>query len=423
MFGIPKKLFLSALAGGVMLLSASAPVMAQDFFRVEEEEVRRGVTVTDRKRPELEPLGMRLGGFLLYPALAVSESYNDNIFATDGGETDDFITSIVPTVSLKSNWNNHALNLGAGANIGRYKDNSHEDYEDFILKVDGRLDITRRSNFSGAINYSRRHEERSSPDDVGGAKPSEYDIFAARLGFFQRFNRLSVRLKGDYRQFDFDDAINKDRNRSEYDLSVRAGYEIVPQYEAFVRATYYLREYQDGSDDSGFDRDSDGYEAVVGTVIDFSGVTFGDLFVGYRSQVSDDPALNDVEGITFGAGITWNVGKLTTAKFKVTRIVYETTVTEGADGAAGAFKTSFGATVDHELLRNLLIGGGLDWSRNEFEGVSREDDELAANIYGKYFLNRNLYLSLNYRYRERDSNTSSEDFDRNLIMLKLETQL
>ena len=109
--------------------------------------------------------------------------------------------------------------------------------------------------------------------------------------------------------------------------------------------------------------------------------------------------------------------------FKSTRIIHETTVSEGADGAAGAFKTSLGTTVDHELLRNLLIGGGLDVSRNEFEGVSREDDELAVNIYGKYLLNRNLYLSLNYEFRERDSNSSSGDFDRNLIMLKLETQL
>src|SRR5688500_12256571 len=82
--------------------------------------LERGQRVTDRPRPELDPLGVNLGGFFLYPRIELDEMFNDNIFATDSGKQTDFITVISPAAELKSNWNNHALNATAGASIGRY---------------------------------------------------------------------------------------------------------------------------------------------------------------------------------------------------------------------------------------------------------------------------------------------------------------
>ncbi len=46
----------------------------------------RGDTVATRARPEYDPLGIRAGSFLFFPQLSVDELYNDNIFATDGGQ-------------------------------------------------------------------------------------------------------------------------------------------------------------------------------------------------------------------------------------------------------------------------------------------------------------------------------------------------
>ena len=410
---------LTVLVCALVVVGLCVPAQAQ--------EVQRGVTVTDRPRPELEPLGIRVGGFLFYPDISVSERYNDNIFSTNSGENDDFIPSIVPGSALKSNWNRHALNFSGRADIGRYLQTSDENYEDIFLDADGRVDITRRAKLSGALSYKRGHEARSSTDDVSGVNPSIFQVFGASLEFLQRFNRVSLSFQGAFRRLDFDDAVtpldvvlnNDDRDRNEADFTLRAGYEIVPQYEAFVRATYYLRDYDDGVDDNGFNRDSNGFEIVAGTVIDFSGITFGDVFAGYRVQDSDDSDLETISGITFGAGITWNVTGLTTAKFKVTRIIHETTQI----GASGGFATTIGATVDHELLRNLLIGGGVSLRRNDFEGIDRTDDELNAGVYGKYMLNRNLYMSLNYQYRMRDSNGSTSDFQSNVISLSLKTQI
>src|SRR5690606_39515818 len=101
------------------------------------------------------------------------------------------------------------------------------------------------------------------------------------------------------------------------------------------------------------------------------------------------------------------------------RTVEETT----QQGASGYFSSVYGASVDHELLRNLLVGAKLSYTINDYEGITREDDEYRAGVYGRYLMHRNLYVSLSYDYRERDSNVAGADFDKNIFMVRLETQL
>ena len=44
--------------------------------------LQRGQSVTERPRPELDPLGIHAGGFFIYPRAELDQVYNDNIYAT-----------------------------------------------------------------------------------------------------------------------------------------------------------------------------------------------------------------------------------------------------------------------------------------------------------------------------------------------------
>jgi hypothetical protein len=333
-----------------------------------------------------------------------------------------------PSFQLISNWKNHELAIKAGADIGGYWDNGDEDFEDYNAGISGIVDISKRAKFSAALDYQRLHEDRGSPDNPGAiAEPTEYSLIDGKLAFSQKFNRLTATIGGVFKQYDYDDVSlvgggginNDDRDRDEHEVYIRAGYEIVPSYEAFIKASYNGREYDASVDDAGFNRDSDGYLIVGGVRIDLSGKVAGDLFVGYRSQDYDDPALKTVNGISYGAALTWNATGLTTAKIDIKRSIEETTQI----GASGYFATSFGLSIDHELLRNLLIGAKVNYAINDYEGISREDDHYGGHLYGKYMLHRNFYATLTYDYRQRDSSVSGDDYTKNLIMLKLEAQL
>ena len=395
------------------------------------EDVPRGETVTTRQRPEVIPLGMRVGTFLLYPKISVTETYDDNIFRVEEDKDHDLITTIGPEFDLKSDWNNHAFNLRGDARIDRFARSEKENVEDYNVDADGRYDITRNIFLFGFLGYSQLSEDRGSPDDVGGVEPTEYNVYRGSVRYFHRLNRVSFRLEAAARKFDFDDvsrgptrlpANNDDRDRLVSDVTLRAAYEIVPEYEAFVRATGNNRAYRTAVDDNGVSRDSQGYEIVAGVAIDLTGVTFGDLFVGYREQWYDDDNLNTIDGISGGANITWNVTPLTTLQAGIVRRVEETTAID----SSGFFATRYSLSADHELLRNLLLNASVALTENDYNGIDREDRIYDVGVSARYLVNRNFYGSIGYRYtqRERDSIPGDEaDYTQNVFTVRVELQI
>jgi hypothetical protein len=386
---------------------------------------KRGKTVVQRWRPQYAPLGVRAGSFVIHPSLTIAEIYSDNIFRTSTSETSDFVTRFIPRVRVSSDWNNHSLSAVASGNIGRYQDNSFEDYEDYTLGVGGRLDVRRGTNVKARLRTRRRHEDRSSPDDAGGRHPTEYDVHSAELEGFHRLNRLNFTLGFGLDQYDFEDSStgvgtinNDDRDRDVITTFLRVGYQVIPNFEAFLRMTYNNRDYRDGMDDAMVDRDSDGYEAVAGVRIDFGGITFGDFFLGYRKQMYESATLNDVGGPSVGADITWNVTPLTTFVGSISREIRETT----SGGASGSFFTTVAVNAQHELLRNLILEGDLSYSNNDFRGTSRSDDFLRGGLSANYLMNRYFSVRGGYEYRERESNIVGADYTENVVFVRLLAQ-
>jgi uncharacterized protein (PEP-CTERM system associated) len=105
--------------------------------------------------------------------------------------------------------------------------------------------------------------------------------------------------------------------------------------------------------------------------------------------------------------------------FRAQRSIQETTQLN----ASGYFSTSGGVSVDHELRRNVILSAGFNYTNNDYQGISREDDVTTARLGARYLLNRNLYLSGGYNYTARDSSVAGADYDDNVVMLRLSTQL
>lgn len=413
-------------AAGVVLASIATFALDGVFNDAMSQEPGRGDTVADRTRPELDPLGLRLGQFLFFPKLAFEAKYIDNVFFADTGKIGDFVTVVAPSFAFESDWNNHELVVFGDASIGRYIDEGNEDYEDFTIGTEGRLDISRVSYLAANITYSDFHEDRGSPDDVNGLEPTTFTVFLPQVQYFRKFGRFSLTADGTFTRLDFDDVPtslgttinNDDRDRNEWDGSLRVGYEFIPGYEAFVRGLYDLRNYSEALDDNGLDRDSEGFEIVVGSAFELTGVTSGNVFAGYRTQDLEDPVLSTIEGFQVGADMTWNFTPLTTIKGLVNRTVEETTI----DRAAGFFATRMIASIDHELLRNLLLGATASYTINDYEDIDRNDNDTAASIFARYLINRHFYVTVRYDFMNRDSNVTGEDYLRNVFSLRLEAQ-
>lgn len=420
----------TAGAAVALAVTVTNSASAQEVPRGPEAEPARGETVMTRARPELEPLGKRVGSFIIYPKLGVDGTYNDNVFATDNNTKDDFVTDIKPEISATSDWSNHALNLSTGADIGRYADYSRLDYEDFFVNGDGRVDVSRDAAFFAGGGFSREHEDPGAPDAPTDAnKPTEYYLINGFGRYVQSFGRIRATGEASVLRLDYDktnlvngdDLSNTGRDRNVYEFGGRLGYELTPNYEAFVRVTGNVRKYDQKRDAGGVERNSDGYVGVAGVSLDLGGVLFGDVYAGYQEQFFYDSTFDDVSGFTAGGTLTWNVTTLTTLNARAARIIQDTTQA----GSPAILRTTGGLTADHELLRNLILSAGLTITNDDYQDVDRDDYYYIGGVGAKYMMNRHVYANIGYQYIHHSSNgnESDDDYDQNLFRIGLEAQL
>src|SRR3546814_18048169 len=50
---------------------------------VAQEVDERKITVATRPKPELDPIGVRIGSFLLYPSIDLGLEFDDNVYRTE----------------------------------------------------------------------------------------------------------------------------------------------------------------------------------------------------------------------------------------------------------------------------------------------------------------------------------------------------
>jgi hypothetical protein len=384
-------------------------------------------TVFNRARPDYDPLGVRMGSFLVGSSLALSGTYDSNVFAVQGSQPgipvkSDFFVTAIPGLSIKSDWNQDAIGLNMSGAFKKYASLHTEDVNNFQVETSGRYDIANGEYLSSDAIYELLHEDRSSPNSVVTAKnPIEYKVMGGDLAYVRQRGRLGLRVDANITSYDFNNAstasgftiVENWRDRNEYVLAPRLNYEIQPGYNAFLRVIgnerqYFSQEPGAGPQGQNLRRNSHGWEVDAGTAIEITRITAGEIYVGYTQQYYENPLWKSPAGIAFGGNLIWNVTPITSVKANFSESVAETTLVQ----ASSSLETNVSATVEHELLRNLLLLGSAGFTRDEYQGNPRRDDTFGFDAGARYLMNRNWTATLDLNYSERDSNVFGGSYTR-----------
>jgi len=417
----------SSAASAQEVRDAATERQATEEYRADKIAKDREISeqeVSEREQEGYSPLGMRLGSFLLNPGAELRATYTDNLYATSNDRSSDYYTTIVPSLLARSDWNVHELEFWASADIFRYRNHHADNVEDYQTYLRGKYDIARASWISVMPQYESGHEDRGDPNAIVSAvSPTETTTKSLEIKGEHRPTRLW--LGGDLTASDvsFDNtkltngAItnNKDRDLTVLDGGVLVGYEIIPGYSAYVEGRINDREYDVSVDDSGFRRDSSGYEARAGAEIELTGTLKGNVFLGYMWQSYDDARFEKLTKPVYGADLTWNATGLTTVKLSGFRTIEETTTAN----AAGYLADSFEISADHELLRNVILSTGAEYTRNAYRGTNRTTDGVEGTLGAKYRLNRNYTLEAEYTYFARQASDKVSEYHKNTIFVGL----
>ena len=247
-------------------------------------------------KAKTDPYSKRSGSFIYKPELSVFTLYDDNVFAQRYTQEDDILLIIQPSVDIRSDWNKHMLKVNLGAEVGRYHEFSTENFEDAWFDIQGRYDISKRSNLFGGLNYSEDHEERGTPAVVGTA-PTSFDSSQAHAGFAHTFGKFKIRIGGTYEKLDFEDSgliNNDDRDRVASSFGFRSSYLYKPNHELFLQIIGDRRKYDNNQDDNGFIRHSDGYRYAIGYKGRLTNRLSMEAYLGKLVQDFDDPVFSKI---------------------------------------------------------------------------------------------------------------------------------
>jgi hypothetical protein len=414
---------------GPLILAPRA--WGQNETQTEIEQERQGVL--QRARPDYDPLGIRLGGFLLYPSLGVGETYDSNVFVTQSAVVSDFFTTLTPAVQLRSDWNRDALNFSVNDMTRRFVTQASESYSNVNVATDGRLDIENNVYLSGGLAYQVNHEDRASPNSLINQKtPTFYQQETGQMAYVHEAGRLGVRFDSSVNSYFYDNnetdagtpIAESYRNRIEYYAAPRIEYEIIPEYQAFIRPSFNYRDYFTKfspavpGTTAALAQNSYGFTIDAGTAIRLGATLNGEVFAGYYQETYADSRLPTGSGPNFGANLLWNVTRLTSVRASASRTIQESIV----PGSTTYLQSQGALSVEHEVLRDVLVEGGGSYTVQDFAPVARVDDIYEAHTSLRYLINRNLSAQATVGWSNRNSTAPGNNYDQELVSLSVRTQ-
>jgi hypothetical protein len=378
--------------------------------------------VVERARPSYDPLGVRMGDFMLRPSLDVGTEYNSNVFNTPTDTKSDWALEVASTLRLISDFPRHALNFLIAARSLFYNHYSTENTTDLTLQADSRIDIDRRTNVVIGGSFDILHEMRGAADLPANAKsPTQYWAGNEQVTFNHSFNRLELATGASFQRFSYDSTSligggsldNADRAHDIVSVFGQAGYEFSPGYAAFVRGSYNDRYYDLQHDALGYARDSHGEEIDGGLRFEVTRLLVGQVYGGYLIQDYKDARFSTVRGAAYGAQLEWLPSQLDTIRLNASRGVQETTI----PGASSYTNSHIGLGIDHELLRNVILSADGMYDRDEYNDLTRADDIWSIGASAIYLMNRNMQFNLGYVFSRRTSNAGVLQYDNNVFRI------
>lgn len=409
----------------LLVLGTVSAILSANGARAQEDPLfKRGenVGVLERARPGYEALGVRAGGFVLYPKVTFRVERDDNVFAQTDAVADT-IYSVAPELELQSDWPRHAASVNLEANLRRYDKYDSENADTWSLSGKGRVDVSRRTTVDVRAGHAERIEARTmGAYAVDPAEPIQFSTDNIAVVARQEFGRARLVATAELAKVDFDDGtepggivIDQDyRDRTEAEVSAKLAYAVSPATAFFVEVGAQQMSYDETAP---VNRDSQGMTALAGVDWEITRLITGEASVGYIHQSFDDSTYDDVSNPHYRLRLNWYPTPLITVGVTATQRVTDSSL---VDSPAFVSRT-VELKADYELLRNLIISGQIQGVDQDYRGIDRNDRRYGAGLSANYLLNRTVGVSLRYKYDTLESSGVSRgrDFDDQSMSLAL----
>ncbi len=383
--------------------TVSSPSAGTFFVR------NRYTAATARSYPGIDPVPVRLGAFEARPVLLASALSTSNVFLSDTVEESDTVIAIQPSVSTASTWSRHRIGFDASVNHEEYLDRDDQSATEYGVRGFGQVDVSSNFAVAGSLTHQNQRESRLT---IGGqsapttAERTEFDRTFGEVNALYATDRLRLRGRVGMTELDYSDASGNSfdqdlRDQEVVIFSAGAEYAVTRDWAVIGEVASVDRDYTDPASN----RDISGMTYRAGVNFELPVNLRGQVAGQYQDFDPEDPALENIESTGIDAAVQWFPTELTTANFFASQSVSDA----GNTADANVEVTRYGAGLDHELLRTLVLTSRLAFENRQFNPSNREDDLTIFNLGANWKLNPNVQIRGGYAFTSQDSTVNPFD--------------
>ena len=371
-----------------------------------------------------DPTGVRIGDLKLTPYVEEDGGWASNPGLTAGAHRGSAFETTEAGVGLQSDWSRSDLHGQLKGAYTDYFDDSSANSPTASGTLDGRYDASRDLSFDAEGRFAISQQTLASLGLGSGTGTTSHPLVAtygATLGGAQKFGDLTLALHATLDRTVYASAGTVDLASDDFNdwgLRGRVSYRLSEAVSPFVELGVDTRRYDSAVDYNGYDRNSDGWQAVAGATLAFTRQLTGEASFGYGARTYVDPRLQNFGGPVIDASLIWSATPLTTVTAKA-----QTTLGDSvAAGASGALTRAYSLDVAHAVTRALTLGATASWSGNTYVGLTQRDSTATYGLRAEYHVSRELVLKASASRQIYDSNTPNSNYVADVFMLGLKLQ-
>ena len=377
-----------------------------------------------------EPLDL-LNDF--YPSIEVRLQNNSNIQRRSDVENSDTKLIISPTLGYRTNIGRHGFYAAYTGTFERHDEFTQENSNSHNINLKLGLDLSKRWDLDLFGGFGTAREERGisgtrdffltvedgvfvdqGPDRIG------YDNIGFDLIYGRKLGKLVAVLGYERGSSSFRSESGSlieggNRDRSTESIHLDVDYNIAGNTSIFGRIEYNEVDF------NRFDAslDSEEVEWLVGMRIKATNRLSGVIGYGAIDRDFDDSSLNNYDGNTYYANLTYAITPFSTIQFGASR-----SVEEPSSAGDGSFFTSelFSLSWQHALTDNLVFDSFVKTLDDDFEN-GRRDEFFDWGLGLDYALEPWLTIGAYYEDIDRDSNTEGVAYEDRIFGIRLKSDL
>ncbi|NVK57490.1 MAG: outer membrane beta-barrel protein [Alteromonadaceae bacterium] len=371
--------------------------------------------------------GIDLGGFQLFPTLAVDMTHDSNVTRADENEIDSWKRTIVPQLTLINNYGANQIQFGYKMTRADYLSSSADDFTDHLLSASAALELNSRNRLNVYAQYDDGHDDRGTSFTMGnGRSIDSVDTYKnASANAVYSYGAMTAKGRFDFSagystvDYDIDTEAYRSRDLDRVDLGSTFYYRVMPATDLTFDVTYADVTY-DFALDPTQPLDSTETRALIGMQWESTAQTTGYAKIGYRNKDFEAAGREEFNGVDWRVGVTWEPLTYSTVDFSAYTNTNET------NGEGDFIETNtFLASWDHQWLERTSTTVNASYSTDTYTGAgsSREDKNTTVGMFVNYQMQRWLLIQTGYTFDQRDSNRDNIDFDRNLFSVSATVSL